>query len=439
MKKFLNLFVIFALFLNSPEANAVYGGEDALFSERVVAIFNLKDSRVGGCSGSLISPRIVLTAAHCVAKPGNYPGVLNNNHWGYWISRPGVDFKTDDISTRIQSLYVVIADGYTNWLNPATNENISAIDDIAFIFLKDPIQIGFYPKIANEEEVKRLKLERAVITHYGYGLSDKGLQTGRPKKVELKIRPRERSYELSNTIPENFSIITDETGNGALCGGDSGGPWYAQLDGKLLIVANTVGASGCNGPGSGTGGTFGTLVYQYESLLLKKWEYFQSNETSISKWQANSEAEAREKITQARLLGQYYEESTGCHATGVIGALQSNLGGNWSDVASALGWNESPVCPKSNPVKPWTIYNPQKGELLRWRIQALGQWEVFTSPFLESTSTFLEQKAAADKAAAGAVKIESAKKTSSIMCTKGKITKKVSGGFPKCPVGYKKK
>ena len=52
----------------------------------------------------------------------------------------------------------------------------------------------------------------------------------------------------------------------------------------MLIVANTVGASGCKGPGSGTGGTFGTLVHPLEMLLWEKWEYFQENEIEILSW-----------------------------------------------------------------------------------------------------------------------------------------------------------
>ena len=45
-------------------------------------------------------------------------------------------------------------------------------------------------------------------------------------------------------------------------------------------------------------------------------------------------------------------------------------------------------------------------------------------------------KAAADKAAAG--RANSLKKTT-IICVKGKLTKKVTAVTPKCPKGYKKK
>jgi hypothetical protein len=490
-KQFAFIFVVI-FFSSIPQARAVYGGTEVVGSERVVVILESKTSRNGGCSGALLTSRIVLTAAHCLGKPGKFPGVIKNNHWGYWVSQPGVDFKNDDTSTRVQSSYVVIKDDYTNSYDPKVNDYATTIHDIAFIFLSRPIEISSYPSIANEGEVKLLKAQRSVITHFGYGLSDKGIQTGKPKKVDLRIRPRERSYELNNVVPENYSIITDETGDAALCGGDSGGPWYAQLNEKLLIVANTVGASGCGGPGSGTGGTFGTLVHQYESFLWEKWNYFLANESEILGWEAKAIREKEERLSQLKKLGQYYQELTGCHSNGIQASLQSNVSGTWKDVATVEDWffvNDS--C-----YQPWAIYKATKGEMLRWRLTSPNAWEVFTAPIQEITSdreaavaqeelkakaeaeakakaeaeakakaeaeakakaeaeakakaeaeakakVEAEAKAAAElrdkQEAEAAAKAASAKKMT-ITCVKGKTVKKITALKPKCPSGYKKK
>jgi hypothetical protein len=213
-----------------------------------------------------------------------------------------------------------------------------------------------------------------------------------PKKIDLKIRPRERSYEINNVVPEDFSMITDETGVGALCGGDSGGPWYAQLDGKLLIVANTVGASGCGGPGSGLGGTFGTLVHQYESLLWKKWEYFLANKSDILKWESNALIANELRLKSLKNSGQYYQENTGCHGNGIIAVLQSKKSGDWQDVASAEGW----VTLNASCYQPWTAYRAQKGEVLRWRLASSGAWEVFSNAFEETTSSKEQSNLAAE-------------------------------------------
>jgi hypothetical protein len=427
--------LMFLTTISAPISNAVYGGEEDLGTERVVAILDSRDTRGGGCSGALLTPRIVLSAAHCFGKPGKFPGVLKNEHWGFWISQPGVNLKTDDISTRIQSAYVVFTDNYTNYYDPKNRkESMTDIDDIAFIFLSKPINLSSYPKIASSAEVKRLKAEQATITHYGYGLSDQNFFTGKPKKVELKIRQRQHWYETDHVIPEDFSIITNETGSAALCGGDSGGPWYSQIDGKFLIVANTVGASGCHGPGSGTGGTFGTLVHNYESLLWKKWEYFLANEKEIMGWESKSELMKSTRILELKHAGQYYQEQTACHSQ-VIAALQSNKSGAWQDVAPVEGW----IKLFADCEQPWTAYRAIEGEKLRWRLKAQGEWEVFTEPIVETTST-IEKANDAVKGKTIAV-VESITATQNILtikCIRGKVIKRVTSKNPKCPKGYKK-
>ena len=70
LRTVVGMLICILLFGYLQPANAVYGGVEVVGSERVVVILESKESRNGGCSGALITSQIVLTAAHCLGKPG---------------------------------------------------------------------------------------------------------------------------------------------------------------------------------------------------------------------------------------------------------------------------------------------------------------------------------------------------------------------------------
>lgn len=73
--------------------------------EKAVVVLEIKTARgTGGCSGSLIAPNVVLTAAHCLHMNGSYiqgvnvyaPGIVENGSNGR-IQRPGDGSLPDEI------------------------------------------------------------------------------------------------------------------------------------------------------------------------------------------------------------------------------------------------------------------------------------------------------------------------------------------------------
>jgi hypothetical protein len=449
VNKNLLLLVTLSFFLQLPvPAEAIYGGESALGDNRILTLATQKDSRSPFCSMAMITERIVVTAAHCMAKPDAIEE-LRFNTQDLYVSKPGVDFRTDPISDRVKVAQVVLPKGYANFYNPATGDQRTSLDDIAFLFLETHLVPGYKIQVATNEEVSALKAERQEILHFGYGLQDLNIIDGKPYKVNLRIRPRTYAYELDNAEDENKTIITDENGSKALCAGDSGGPWYGLVNGSYKLVAVTVGASGCNGPNSGRGGTFGTLISPYLDFMWQEWNKYLINETKIRDERiALEKKQQEEELSKLKALTAIEENaknqgtyllSEGCHARGINAELQSQSeNGSWEFSSSTSGWIERVGCPDTNPVAPWTIVNAKSGSNLRWRYWS-NTWDVFGSPFVwiqQSPKIALQPEESKVLVVPSPTKFSIQRIT--ITCKKGKIEKRITGNNPTCPTGYKR-
>ena len=161
-----------------------------------------------------------------------------------------------------------------------------------------------------------------------YGKQSESLTDGKPYSVKLKVRARTYQYELTSKVEEAKSIITDETGEKALCAGDSGGPWYTEIAGQTKLVAVTVGASGCNGIGSGRGGTFGTLIWPFLEYLNTKWKEFLQEENELKAAIDKKRLELATKRERAKIEGTYLV-SPGCHANGINAEIQIYQNETW--------------------------------------------------------------------------------------------------------------
>lgn len=287
MKKYATLALTVFLLTFIQNAKAIEGGTQVLGSKFVLPMMvdlglgkdaygNPSDKTSFRCSASLITGQIILTAAHCVAKPDTSDGSLIVPITNLKLFLPGVDFNEANKSINVDK--VVFTPGYANYWNPATSDARTQKDDIAFLFLSKPISQEFANykiDIATEGEVAQMKQNGALVKHFGYGLQKIGYSDGKPYSVELVTNPL-GSARYSNPAAENSKTIsTNETGNKAICPGDSGSPWYSEINGTLKLVANTVGGSGC-GNGS-VNGALGTLVYPYLELMEKEWLLFKSS------------------------------------------------------------------------------------------------------------------------------------------------------------------
>ena len=480
MKKLSLVAFIFVISLSislATPVGAIYGGKSALESKLVLTIAANKTSRTPFCSVAMITDRILVTAAHCMAKDqGQYPELRFKTSEIY-VTQPGINVTSDDFDTRVKVLKVVIKPGYINIWRPESGDQSTQRDDIAFLFLERALVKDYSIKVATKDEVASFVANEKVIEHYGYGLQKLDSLDGKPYSIQLKSiigYPTLQDQNPPNRFNTATAIFTKEDGR-ALCPGDSGGPWYGEFNGEKKIIAVTVAAGGCRAEPPYNGSTLGTLIYPYLEMMEKEWQKFLEEEPRIR-------AEIYAEINRFEIAKENGNLiiSTGCHGAGISAELQSFVNNEWKVVAQSFGMTKSDFfCPATHPSTPWTVADIENGTTLRWRYWSAGAWDVTANPFIYiklpsaaeakaaaelkakkeaetkaaaelKAKQEAEAKAAAEKAAAelkakqeaearAAAEKAVASKKSTITCVKGKLTKRVTTVNPKCPAGYKKK
>lgn len=167
----------------------------------------------GYCSGTLIHPRVVISAAHCVHEDRASTVYLG----------PSIDRPAREVAVESCTSY----EGFAGRFGEGT--------DWAFCILEEPVRdVPIIPPLMGCE-LEELRAEDAKATLVGFGRDDEG-SSGRKRAVEVPVR----------------SVGGGEAelgGNGkAGCFGDSGGPAFLQLDDgswRLFgIVSYALGACG---------------------------------------------------------------------------------------------------------------------------------------------------------------------------------------------------
>ncbi len=180
---------------DSPRTQQIYGGnETEQCAWPSVAYLTIDGA---ACTGTLVHPQIVLTAAHCV--PGDATATVRFG---------------ERANTAVQ-----LADTEFCRANPAFT-NTADGTDYAFCKLATPITNIPVTPIAFGCEETVVSPGRSV-THVGFGNDENG-DSGRKKFVSLQLQ----------SITGVGELITGSGGNG-ICSGDSGGPVMVQLSSAL--------------------------------------------------------------------------------------------------------------------------------------------------------------------------------------------------------------
>ncbi|MDQ0923099.1 hypothetical protein QF038_001607 [Pseudarthrobacter sp. W1I19] len=235
-------------------ATAITGGEpDGNRHPNVgmIAFYFSPDDPLGGglasCSATLISPTILLTAAHCAtgttgAVLVTFESFIAENHANDIIP----DATDPDIGYTPEELE---AAGFL-WGTPLAHpdySNFTDIDnwnDVGIIVLNEPVTDITPATLAPENYLDQFEpsvLNHTIFELVGYGTVVRKPESG-PQKPQPMLYPNFRRYttapgqKLTPQILQLQGNPNDNRGGGGTCFGDSGGPVF--LNGYLVAVTS---------------------------------------------------------------------------------------------------------------------------------------------------------------------------------------------------------
>ncbi len=179
------------------------------------------------CSGTLITPRVILTAAHCVEFPSGAP----ERYLAYFGSTVLDD--TDPVGT--EPIDITKYEFHPTW----NIDDLEGGHDIGLVLLSRPVQ-GIAPMRINRKPVDGLVGQDVHLVGWGR-------TTGEGEDFGLK---REATTDLTSA---NDLLIEYGSATANTCQGDSGGPNFMTIDGQEVIAGITsYGSVGCDQYGVGT-------------------------------------------------------------------------------------------------------------------------------------------------------------------------------------------
>ena len=213
----------------------------------VLILMEVNDEIMYRCSGTLLSPTVVITAGHCT---NNYPGTP------YRALRVFTESDVDkgDNNYPFAGPNSVEAE---DWFSlPGYEAGPWFAYDAGVVILEEPIILEEYGVLPEVDELDGFKtkrgLNKAWFTAVGYGLQQINPVFVQADRVRMVATPKLIQINVPGMVGDFSLLLSNNHSTGGTCFGDSGGPNFLK---DSNVVAGVT-SFGLNGNCAGTGGVF---------------------------------------------------------------------------------------------------------------------------------------------------------------------------------------
>jgi secreted trypsin-like serine protease len=238
------------LLLGASPAAAITGNYQKDFIHPYVGLVVMYDNHgefAGRCSGSLLTPRVVLTAGHCTAGISSARVYFEQDAGVHYDPNTGVDPITGYPETGGVHASKVYNYGFDNFAGfPDTHDAGVVVLDKPIGKTKYASTVTRFAKLAVAGSLDKLATERGLqdqtFTVSGYGLSYK-LTHDRFVSFRERLMATEKLISLGSAYTAGYNVQTTANpgdDKGGTCNGDSGGPLlYSTTD--IVTAVNSFG------------------------------------------------------------------------------------------------------------------------------------------------------------------------------------------------------